>query len=132
MAAPVLWLVTRLLAYLARYVFALRYRVQVRGLEAIRARGRRGILFLPNHSALIDPAIIVAWLHPSFAPRPLADEHQVGRTIFGYIALLYGSRMLPNLERRGAEARDRTRRALQEIADGLRAGEKLHEELEAA
>lgn len=125
MFAPVLWVVTRLIAYVARPIIALRYRVDIRGLEAIRAKGRRGILFLPNHSALIDPAVIVTWLYPSFGLRPLADEHQVGRTIFGYIALLYGSRILPNLERRGAEARNRMRQALQDIADGLEADENI-------
>jgi acyl-[acyl-carrier-protein]-phospholipid O-acyltransferase/long-chain-fatty-acid--[acyl-carrier-protein] ligase len=125
MLAPVLWLITRVVAYLARPILGLRYRLEIRGAEAIRARGRRGILFLPNHTALIDPALIVAWLYPSFGLRPLADEHQVGRTIFGYIALLYGSRILPNLERSGADARDRTRQALQDIATGLTAGENV-------
>ena len=120
-----LWVVTRVVAYIARPIIALRYRVEIRGLEAIRAKGRRGILFLPNHSALIDPAVIVAWLYPSFELRPLADEHQVGRTVFGYIALLYGSRILPNLERSGVEARNRTRKALQDLADGLKAGENI-------
>jgi long-chain-fatty-acid--[acyl-carrier-protein] ligase len=125
MLAPVLWLMTRVVAYLARPILSLRYRIEIRGADAIRARGRRGILFLPNHSALIDPAVIVAWLYPSFGLRPLADEHQVGRTVFGYVALLYGSRILPNLERSGAQARDRTRQALQDIAHGLKAGENI-------
>jgi acyl-CoA synthetase (AMP-forming)/AMP-acid ligase II/1-acyl-sn-glycerol-3-phosphate acyltransferase/acyl carrier protein len=125
MRAPVVWFVTRVVAWLARPLLALRYRVAIRGLEAIRTAGRHGILFLPNHSALIDPAILMAWLHPSFEPRPLADEHQVRRSVFGSIALLYGSRILPNLERRGAEAAARTRAALTDIADGLRAGENI-------
>jgi len=125
MLAPVLSVVTRLIAYAARPIIALRYRIDVRGLDAIRRRGRRGILFLPNHSALLDPAFIVARLFPSFQVHPLADEHQVNRTVFGYVALLYGSRILPNLERSGAEARDRTRAALNEIAEGLKAGENI-------
>jgi long-chain-fatty-acid--[acyl-carrier-protein] ligase len=125
MLAPVLSAVTRLVAYAARPIIALRYRIDVRGLDAIRRRGRRGILFLPNHSALLDPAFIVARLFPSFQVRPLADEHQVNRTVFGYVALLYGSRILPNLERSGAQARDRTRAALNDIAGGLKAGENI-------
>ena len=116
---------TRLFAYVARPLIGLRYRIEVRGLDAIERKGRRRILFLPNHSSLLDPAFIVAYLYPAFQLRPLADEHQVTRTVFGYIALLYGSRILPNLERSGAEARDRTRKALQDIADGLSAGENI-------
>ena len=125
MLAPVLWLVTRVVAYLARPLFRLRYRIEIRGAEAIRARGRRGILFLPNHTALIDPAVLVAWLYPAFGLRPLADEHQVGRTIFGYVALLYGSRILPNLERQGAEGSKGMRAALQDLIGGLKAGENI-------
>ncbi|MCX6551200.1 MAG: AMP-binding protein [Acidobacteria bacterium] len=125
MLAPVLWIVTRLVAFLARPIFALRYRVEIRGLDAIRAKGRRGILFLPNHASLLDPAMLVAWLFPTFQPRALADEYQVNRTVFGYIALLYGSRILPNFERRGAEAAARMRAALADIASGLRGGENI-------
>ena len=125
MLAPVLWVTTRLVAYLARPILALRYRIEIRGADAIKARGRRGILFLPNHTALIDPAVLMAWLYPSFELRPLADEDQVGRTVFGYIAVLFGSRILPNLERQGGKATERTRAALRDIAEGLKAGENI-------
>ena len=125
MLAPVRWVITRVIAYLARPILALRYRIDIRGADAIRAKGRHGILFLPNHSALVDPALIVAWLYPSFELRPLADQHQVGRTVFGYIARLYGSRILPNLERQGAEASKGMRAALQDLIGGLKAGENI-------
>ena len=125
MLALVVSVVTRLVAYVARPLIGLRYRIDLRGLDAVKREGRRGILFLPNHSSLLDPAFIVAHLYPAFQLRPLADEHQVNRTVFGYIALLYGSRILPNLERSGAGASDRTRAALQEIAEGLKAGENI-------
>jgi acyl-CoA synthetase (AMP-forming)/AMP-acid ligase II/1-acyl-sn-glycerol-3-phosphate acyltransferase/acyl carrier protein len=118
-------LVTRLVAYLVRPLIALRYHIEVTGLDAVERKGRRGILFLPNHASLTDPAFIVAYLYPAFQLRPLADEHQVNRTVFGYVALLYGSRILPNLEHSGAQARDRTRAALQDIAEGLRQGENI-------
>jgi long-chain-fatty-acid--[acyl-carrier-protein] ligase len=125
MLAPLVSLFTRAFAYFVRPFIGLRYRIEVRGVDAIARKGRRGILFLPNHSALLDPAFIVAHLYPAFQLRPLADEHQVNRTVFGYVALLYGSRILPTLERSGAGARDRTRKALEDIADGLRAGENI-------
>lgn len=125
MLAPLVSIVTRLIAYAVRPFIGLRYRIEVRGLDAVRRRGRRGILFLPNHAALLDPAFIVARLFPAFQLRPLADEHQVNRTVFGYVALLYGSRILPNLERSGAGALTRTRAALAEIAEGLKAGENI-------
>lgn len=120
-------LVTRALSVSTGYLLKLRYRLDIRGLDEIVRRGTRGILFLPNHSALIDPVIMVALLHGRFAPRPLADEHQVGRTAFGRIALLMGSRTLPNLERAGTgvNATERTRAALEALVEDLKAGENI-------
>ncbi|HSK08350.1 MAG TPA: AMP-binding protein [Vicinamibacterales bacterium] len=114
-----------LIAWMARAVIALRYRVEVRGLEEIRAHGRRGILFLPSHVALIDPAILMAVLDPAFHPHPLADEHQVSKPIVGWFARAFGARILPNLERRGRQAGETTRRVLEESIGLLRGGENL-------
>lgn len=118
-------IVTWLISHGARPLIALRYRVEIRGLDSVRARGRQGILFLPNHAALLDPVLLVVYLHPAFNVRPLADEHQIGRTAFGKLALLFGSRILPNLERSGVGARDRMRKAIRDIAEGLKAGENI-------
>ncbi len=118
-------LATRVLSLVARPVFWLRYRIWVTGLDQVAARGRQGILFLPNHSALIDPAILVTRLHGRFRPRPLADQYQVSRTALGRIALWFGTRVLPNLEREGAGARDRMRAVLAETARGLASGENV-------
>lgn len=116
---------TTLLRIVARPVFALRYRIRVSGLAEVESRGRTGILFLPNHSALIDPAILVTLLHRQFQPRPLADEYQVSRTALGRMALWFGTRVLPNLERDGAGARDRMRDVLADTIAGLAAGENV-------
>ena len=42
---------------LFRMLIALRYRVEVTGLDEIAPASGQGILFLPNHPALIDPVI---------------------------------------------------------------------------
>ena len=59
------------------WLLKLRYRIDVRGLDAIAARGTRGILFLPNHPALIDPVILIAILHRTFSPYILADRDRI-------------------------------------------------------
>ena len=47
----------------------LRYRIRVKGLDEVVARyGRKGILFLPNHPALIDPVILNTVLWGKFKP----------------------------------------------------------------
>lgn len=115
----------RVLTWLLRRLLALRYRITVSGFDAVRARGRRGVLFLPNHPALGDPVAILALLYRDFAPRSLADEYQIDRPIIRTCARWLGARSLPNLERRGIEARDGTRKALAETIEGLKAGESL-------
>jgi len=113
---------TRLLLWIARRIFALRYRVTVQGLDAVRAKGRQRILFLSNHPALIDPVMLVLWLYGEFEVRSLADEVQVDRPVIGWLARRFGAQLLPNLERQGAAGRDRMREAVEAIARDLEAG----------
>jgi long-chain-fatty-acid--[acyl-carrier-protein] ligase len=111
------------IAFAARPFIAMRYRIDIRGFDAIARAGIRGILFLPNHNALIDPVIMMSLFYPRLRLRPLADEYQIGRTIFGKIVSIWGTHILPNMERRGPEAREGMRRAVIALIDGLRAGE---------
>jgi long-chain-fatty-acid--[acyl-carrier-protein] ligase len=113
------------LSWIGRRLFSLRYRIEVHGLDEVRQRGTRGVLFLPNHAALIDPAILMVLLDRGFHPRALADEYQVSRPIVGWLARRYGARVLPNMERQGLSVMDATRRALDETIAGVRAGECL-------
>jgi acyl-CoA synthetase (AMP-forming)/AMP-acid ligase II/1-acyl-sn-glycerol-3-phosphate acyltransferase/acyl carrier protein len=114
-----------ILATVVRWLLKFRYRLEVTGLEAVTSKGQRGILFLPNHSALVDPVLMVSLLHRQFAPRPLADEHQVTRTAFGKVVALFGARTLPNLEREGAHVRDRMRAAVMGLVGDLRHGDNV-------
>ena len=118
-------LLLRLALWAARRIFSLRYRVEFRGLDRIRAAGRTGIVFLPNHPALIDPVMMILYLYPDFSPRSLADEWQVNRPIIGTLVRMFGARILPNLERGGLSSLERTRRTLDETIDGLAAGDNL-------
>ncbi len=67
----------RVVCFFLRRVLGLRYRVEVRGVAVVAAKGRGGILFLPNHPALIDPVLVFTHLYGRFAARPLADRDQV-------------------------------------------------------
>ncbi|MEI6666827.1 MAG: AMP-binding protein [Acidobacteriota bacterium] len=125
MAGFALSLLGSALTFLSRPLIALRYRVRVTGVDEVAHAGTHGILFLPNHVALIDPILVMAWLYPRFRLRPLADEYQVGRTALGRIVKIFGARILPNMERRGAEARGEMKKAVDDLIDGLRAGENI-------
>ncbi len=80
-----------------RFLLGLRYRVEVRGLEPVRARGARKILFLPNHPALIDPLIVLAALHKDFRPRPLANAARTDLPVIGWMARRVGTVLIPDL-----------------------------------
>lgn len=103
----------------------LRYRIRVRGLETIAQRGRQGILFLPNHPALLDPIIVMAYLHRSFAPRALGDKDQIDRFFVRWLAKRIGVRPLPDVRTYGPAARQEVAATMEECIAGLKRGENL-------
>jgi long-chain-fatty-acid--[acyl-carrier-protein] ligase len=114
-----------LVSWLGRLILSLRYHVEVRGLDQVRARGTSRVIFLPNHVALIDPAILMVRLDRGFHPRSLGDEYQITRPVVAQFARLFGVRPLPNMERQGLSVLEATRRALSETIAGVEAGECL-------
>lgn len=66
-----------LACWVIRALLSLRYSIEVRGKEKLlsKQKGLPGILFLPNHTAEIDPVILVSILGSRFAPRPLVIEY---------------------------------------------------------
>jgi len=101
----------------------LRYRIEVTGLEEVARRGTRGILFLPNHPALIDPIILMAWLNKHFAPRALADEDQMNRPVIAWLGRRARVLTIPDLAKVGTAGRDRINAALAEVVKSLQDGE---------
>jgi len=53
----------------------LRYRVEVKGLDEVAKSKKKGVIFLPNHPAEMDPVILISILWGKFRPRPLMVEH---------------------------------------------------------
>ncbi len=56
-----------LLWLLTKFLFSVRYRVHVDGLENIK--GLKKTLILPNHPAYIDPPLVLCSLWPALKPR---------------------------------------------------------------
>ncbi len=108
-----------------RLQLLLRYRVTVRGLERIVRRGTRGILFLPNHPALIDPVIVVSHLHARFQPRPLADEDQIDAPGVRWLTARVGVIPIPDIKVHGTAVRDQVEAAAEVCAAALRAGQNV-------
>jgi len=118
-------MIDALLRCFALFALSLRYRVRVVGLRAVAARGRSGVLFLPNHPALIDPIMLGAVLHRDFRARFLADKDQIDRFFVRYLALRANVVPIPAPEKFGAAARLAVEQALRACVAALREGDNL-------
>ena len=118
-------MLNHLIQLLVRSFLWLRYRVRVEGAEAIAARGRRGILFLPNHPAMIDPVILVTSLWLWFQPRPLADESQVNRPGLRWLTRRVRALPIPDVRSEGPQVRAAAAEAIERCAAALAAGDNI-------
>lgn len=110
---------------IAKFFFWLRYDIRFVGLDKIKEKGKTGIVFLPNHPALIEPVIMFAYLHGPFAPRGFADFDQVNRPLIGYFARKWGIRTIPSIVHYGPAAKAQIEKVLDETIDGLKYGQNL-------
>lgn len=89
------------LSWFIRLLLRLRYRIEVEGLDKIpqeKWRGSSGFLFLPNHSAEIDPVIVLTLLWRRFHPHPLVAENFYYLKGIKFFMRLVGALPLPNIE----------------------------------
>ena len=87
----------RLGSWLILKGLSLRYKIEVSGLHQLKLN-KGGILFLPNHPALIDPVIVNALLAPKFHPRPLVIENFYYSKGIRFFMNLVRALPMPNLE----------------------------------
>ncbi len=118
-------MINRLWVWLARFLLWLRYRVRVRGLREVASRGRSGVLFLPNHPALIDPIILISRLWPRFRVRALGDRDQLDRFLIRRLARRFRVIPIPDLDKPLAGTPDEIRKVVAACVDALRAGDSI-------
>jgi len=115
------WLVITI----TKFLLWLRYDIELIGLEKIAAKGERGIVFLPNHPALIDPVILYSHLQRKFAPRGFGDQDQVDRFLIRFFAKRWGVRTIPSIATYGPAAKAKIEQQLDESIEDLKHGENL-------
>jgi long-chain-fatty-acid--[acyl-carrier-protein] ligase len=113
------------LCVLGRGILALRYRVRIDGVAAVRQRGTHGILFLPNHPALIDPVILITCLHGRFGVRPLADEDQIGTPVLRTMSDLFGVLRVPVLTEAAQDSVRGLQHSIELCIDALKRGDNV-------
>jgi len=114
-----------ILVSLLRLLLGLRYRIQVKGLDKIQKNDSRGILFIPNHPALIDPPIVFSSLFARFKLRPLADENQVEIPILSALMKKIRCVTIPDMTLQGRNSKDGVVRAMAEVVNGLKQGDQF-------
>jgi acyl-CoA synthetase (AMP-forming)/AMP-acid ligase II/1-acyl-sn-glycerol-3-phosphate acyltransferase/acyl carrier protein len=118
-------MINRLFARLLIVLLWLRYRVRITGLETIKKKGNSGILFLPNHPALIEPVILASYLYRPFRVRALADETQVNRFLIRTLARRINVLTIPDLSKKGVKSAEQVRRVIDQCVDALTNGDNL-------
>ena len=74
-----------ILSWLVYSVLRLRYKVEISGFDELKLDKDRGVLFLPNHPAYVDPLLLVSILGRKFCPGILIDEDQLQRPLIKFI-----------------------------------------------
>jgi long-chain-fatty-acid--[acyl-carrier-protein] ligase len=103
----------------------LRYRITIKGIDAVAEKGTTGILFLPNHPALIDPIILNTYLHKTFSPRPIADEIQIDRPLIRTFSKTVRALSIPDMAKAGAKGGNEINRALKDTVKALQKGDNI-------
>ena len=80
-----------------RVGLSLRYRIEVRE-HSLDLNEKTGILFLPNHPALIDPPILFSQLWPKFQVRPLVVEHMYRNPLLRYLMKMTDALPIPGIK----------------------------------
>jgi acyl-CoA synthetase (AMP-forming)/AMP-acid ligase II/1-acyl-sn-glycerol-3-phosphate acyltransferase/acyl carrier protein len=111
------------LTLLGRVLLKLRYRTRIEGLEAVLAKGRNGILLLPNHPAYLDPAILLTSFFPYLQPHILADKDNMAKPFMRRIIGRLGVIPIPDPAIHGEGSLPEIAKVLQKCGEGLQQGE---------
>lgn len=110
------------LTFLGRSLLRLRYRVRIEGLEAILAKGRQGILILPNHPAYIDPVILLTHFFPTLRPHILADKDNMAKPVVRRLVDRIGIKPIPDPSLHGEAALAEVAQVIHTCCEDLRQG----------
>ena len=118
-------MIASMLRALGRPLLRLRYHIQGGGTRLELAKGKPGILFLASHPTLVDPYLLLAELHPRFAPLLVAGRDHAASAPLRWLARLLGARALPDPVAYGAQCREALEAELLDLSGQLRAGRNL-------
>ncbi|MBP7652517.1 AMP-binding protein [Candidatus Dependentiae bacterium] len=108
-----------------KIILLLRYSLKITGLNKIIKSKNTGILFLPNHPALIDPVILFSILYNKFHPRPLVAQEQLDSPLVNFFAKHVNPISVPDLNLTGKENKNETIKSISAVVDALKNGDNV-------
>ncbi len=110
-----------------RTCIALRYRVQIEGLEDVKPKNpEAGTLFLPNHPAEIDPIFMMVVLWKPFRPRPLVIQYFFEMAMVAPFMRLVRALSMPLMDGSANKWKvHQVEKLFEEIVDGVRRKENF-------
>ena len=114
----------RCILIVAKYCLALRYRLEIKGLEQLEGL-EKGLVFLPNHVAFIDPVIIMTLFGKRYGLRPVSDKNQLNIPVFGKAIHAMRPFLLPDVRRGGRKNTEEIHNTLAEASKAVSAGENV-------
>lgn len=104
-------------------LFSLRYRLKVVGLDKLNPKTlnkKGGVLFLPNHPAvLVDPVMVALALWKKYPVRPMVVEYMYYTPVVGWILRAVNALPVPDFTASNSLKRKKSDQVLQHVIDGL-------------
>jgi long-chain-fatty-acid--[acyl-carrier-protein] ligase len=119
------WLLGLGLAFFFRFVFSLRYRVEIRGMKTLRSlKKNKGVLFLANHTAYSEAILLFSYLFPRFNVRSVPNEYMFRNIL---LAPMIKATRAVRMPRRSSNKLilKKAAEALDQITDGLKNGDRF-------
>lgn len=117
------WLLVTLICFTLRILLRLRYSVKVKGIKLLKKaafKKNAGILFLPNHSALVDPILIALYLWPKYKMRPIVIDYIFRQSGINLIMKLIRALSMPNFDTSLNEVKlKKAKETIQDVINGL-------------
>ncbi len=110
-------------------MLATRYQVEYRGREKLTPENltkEGGVLFLPNHSAEVDPLIVGTGVWHQFQPRPVIIEWIIQTPVVKWVMFLMRAVPIPDFQKRIAQHRaTQADEAFTTVVEGLKKGDSF-------
>ena len=115
---------SRLFWILIRWMFSLRYRVRVTGLESL-SELEGPTLVMPNHPGYIDPPLVLSHVQLGRPVRPIVFAGMYRHPVLHPMMRMVDAMEVPDLAEHSQAAQERTLAMIDSVVEGLERGENF-------